>query len=152
MLLLSNLPGQSKVTCGVCFRLQSCGGQRVELDFKPLCDLALMLYGSALVSERYAGISEFLAGTDSSKGSKRCANGLVDIEEDSRLLPVTRRIVNGAGEQPWQCALHLRVFVGRLCDLTNGLAALRRRLLLCGCVQCSGAAAEEGCTVPESPE
>ena len=68
----------------------------MEVDFRPLCDLALMLYGSALVSERYAGVADFLErGGDA--GVKRCSNGLKDIGEDERVLPVTRKILNGAG-------------------------------------------------------
>jgi hypothetical protein len=77
-------------------RLQEIGGERVALDFKPLCDVALLLYGSALVSERYAGVSRFLEG-DSIAGAVRHRNGLKDITEDERVLPVTRKILNGAG-------------------------------------------------------
>ena len=76
-------------------RIEGLGGVRKELDFTPLCDVAQMLYGSALVSERYAGISEFLSQGDAGKQG----TGLPDIAEDERLLPVTRSIINGAGAQ-----------------------------------------------------
>lgn len=66
---------------------------RKDLDFGPLCDVAQMLYGSALVCERYAGISEFLMQSDSQKRH----SGIPDIGADDRLLPVTRSIINGAG-------------------------------------------------------
>lgn len=70
----------------------------MAVDFKPLCDLALMLYGSALVSERYSGISSFLEGNSGSvTGVTRCGNGMKDIGEDERVLPVTRKILNDAG-------------------------------------------------------
>lgn len=79
---------------------------RKDLDFSPLCDVAQMLYGSALVSERYAGISDFLLRNDA---GKRLA-GIADISGDDRLLPVTRSIINGAG------TLHLlRALCGGLC-------------------------------------
>ena len=66
---------------------------RKELDFEPLCDVAQMLYGSALVSERYAGIVDFLMDNE---GGKRKV-GVADIGSDERLLPITRTIINGAG-------------------------------------------------------
>lgn len=75
----------------------------MDLDFQPLCKLALMLYGSALVSERYAGISSFLEG--GATAGVRHRSGLKDIGEDERLLPVTRKIINGAGTlHPQPCA------------------------------------------------
>ncbi len=33
---------------------------QVEVDFKPLCDIAAMLYGTSFVAERYSGIRSFL--------------------------------------------------------------------------------------------
>lgn len=76
-------------------RIEGLGGVRKELDFTPLCDVAQMLYGSALVSERYAGISEFLLQGDAGKQG----TGVPGIAEDERLLPVTRSIINAAGAQ-----------------------------------------------------
>jgi allophanate hydrolase len=40
-------------------RLQGMGGQAVPIDYAPLARVAELLYGSALVAERYAAIREF---------------------------------------------------------------------------------------------
>ena len=45
---------------GAIKRLEGLGGQQVPVDFKPLCKVAEMLYNSAFVAERYAGIQTFL--------------------------------------------------------------------------------------------
>jgi hypothetical protein len=78
-------------------RLAALGGVQTGLDFRPLCDLALMLYGSALIAERYSGIHAFLQEEVGATTPKRTANGFVDVSGDTRLLPVTRNIINGAG-------------------------------------------------------
>lgn len=67
-----------------------------------------MLYGSALVSERYSGISDFLMA----HASPELCSGIADIGTDERLLPVTRSIINGAG------AMLLLVVCGRV-DATS---------------------------------
>lgn len=93
----------------------------MEVDFGPLCDLALMLYGTALVSERYAGVAAFLeAGGDT--GVKRSSNGLRDIGDDERLLPVTRKILNGAGVNCLRSALKSRR--KRDCSSTGRIVAV----------------------------
>ena len=40
--------------------MQSSGGKLVVLDFRPFCGVADLLYNSAFVAERYAGIRDFL--------------------------------------------------------------------------------------------
>ncbi|MEJ8858490.1 allophanate hydrolase [Variovorax robiniae] len=40
-------------------RLESLGGQRVAIDYAPLAEAASLLYGSALVAERYAAVRDF---------------------------------------------------------------------------------------------
>jgi allophanate hydrolase len=81
-------------------RLESVGGQRVEVDFSPFAEAAALLYQSSFVAERYSGIRAFLdkpAGGSSQQPEdalrqQRTLNG------DQRLLPVTRAIISGAGE------------------------------------------------------
>ncbi|PXF49804.1 Allophanate hydrolase [Gracilariopsis chorda] len=41
-------------------RLELLGGEKVEIDFAPFQRAAAMLYGSSLVSERYAAVGDFL--------------------------------------------------------------------------------------------
>ena len=68
----------------------------MELDFAPLCAVAKMLYETSFVAERYAGIRPFLE----SETSGVTGPGVVDVSTDSRMLPVTRAIINGAGNDP----------------------------------------------------
>lgn len=61
-------------------RLTALGGKAVEIDYTPFRDAARMLYGGALVAERYAAIHEFFDG------------------HSDKLLPVTRQVIgNGKG-------------------------------------------------------
>ena len=87
--------------CNVC-RLEYVGGSKVDLDFVPMCNTALMLYGSSFISERAAGVSDFLAaasaGGDRGAGArKRPRDWLEGVASDERLLPVTRAIMAAAG-------------------------------------------------------
>ena len=41
-------------------QLKDLGGKEVQVDFGPFCRVAEMLYNSAFLAERYAGIQEFL--------------------------------------------------------------------------------------------
>ncbi len=61
-------------------RLVALGGVRVEVDYTPLAQIAELLYGSALVAERYQAIREFF-----------------DLHEKSVLEPVRSIIAAGKG-------------------------------------------------------
>lgn len=41
-------------------RMQELGGELTRVDFAPFCEVAALLYSSAFVAERYAGIKAFL--------------------------------------------------------------------------------------------
>lgn len=41
-------------------RTRSLNGELVEVDFGPFCEIAMLLYNSAFVAERYAGIRAFV--------------------------------------------------------------------------------------------
>ncbi len=41
-------------------RTKSLNGELVEVDFAPFCEIAALLYNSAFVAERYAGIRAFV--------------------------------------------------------------------------------------------
>ena len=41
-------------------RVRSLNGQLVPMDFAPFCEIAQLLYNSAFVAERYAGIRGFI--------------------------------------------------------------------------------------------
>ncbi|MEX0870682.1 MAG: allophanate hydrolase, partial [Aquisalimonadaceae bacterium] len=58
-------------------RLQSLGGERVDIDFQPFLDAARLLYEGPWVSERYAAIQGFME------------------ENSEALFPVTREIIGG---------------------------------------------------------
>lgn len=72
-------------------RLESLGGQRVEIDFTPFAETAILLYGAAFVAERYSGIRSFLE-----KGKTYSGAELADVGCDTRLLPVIASIIAGA--------------------------------------------------------
>jgi allophanate hydrolase len=59
-------------------RLQSLGGQAVEIDFQPFLDTARLLYEGPWVAERYAAIHDFIE------------------RQPESLFPVTRQIISGA--------------------------------------------------------
>lgn len=40
--------------------MESLNGELVSVDFTPFCDIAQLLYNSAFVAERYAGIRGFI--------------------------------------------------------------------------------------------
>lgn len=61
-------------------RLIALGGVRVDVDYTPLAQIAELLYGSALVAERYLAIREFF-----------------DLHEQSVLEPVRSIIAAGKG-------------------------------------------------------
>jgi len=60
-------------------RLEALGGRRLEIDFAPFLEAALLLYEGPWVSERYAAIERFL------------------LERPGSLHPVTRAIISGGG-------------------------------------------------------
>ena len=81
-------------------RLESVGGQRVEVDFSPFAEAAALLYQSSFVAERYSGIRAFLdkpAGGSAQQPEDALQQQRV-LNGDQRLLPVTRAIISGAGE------------------------------------------------------
>ena len=41
-------------------RMESIGGERVPVDFSAFCEIAMLLYNSAFVAERYSGIRAFI--------------------------------------------------------------------------------------------
>lgn len=57
-------------------RTKSLNGELVEVDFGPFCEIAMLLYNSAFVAERYAGIRAFVDKGVSSPNSlgKRRSN------------------------------------------------------------------------------
>ena len=77
-------------------RLQSMGGQRVRLDFAPFKQAAQLLYGSALVAERYAAIRPFFDAQESAviepvrsiiaNGKQFSAADLFDAQTELKLL------------------------------------------------------------------
>lgn len=82
-------------------RLQSCGGQIVNIDFSPFAETASLLYQSSFVAERYSGIRPFLdSATAAGKTVMEPSEALAQqraLNDDDRLLPVTRAIISGAG-------------------------------------------------------
>lgn len=101
-------------------RLQSVGGSQVEVDFSPFAQVASLLYQSSFVAERYSGICAFLDKPYAAEaaGAARLAAAGVPVDpvaasllqqreliSDERLLPVTRTIISGAGEEG--CSLQL---------------------------------------------
>ncbi|CAK0786092.1 hypothetical protein CVIRNUC_009305 [Coccomyxa viridis] len=71
-----------------CERMQAIGGQLVQIRFEPFAETARLLYTSAFMAERYAGIRTFLEGKgESSKES---------VGVDPRLQRVTAAIMSGA--------------------------------------------------------
>lgn len=47
-------------------RAKSLNGELVQIDFAPFCEIAQLLYNSAFVAERYAGIRSFIDANVSS--------------------------------------------------------------------------------------
>ena len=45
-----------------CERMQAIGGQLVQISFEPFAETARLLYTSAFMAERYAGIRTFIEG------------------------------------------------------------------------------------------
>jgi allophanate hydrolase len=84
-------------------RLEAVGGQRVEVDFAPFAEAAALLYQSSFVAERYSGIRTFL--DKPSGGPAQQPEGALQqqrsLNDDQRLLPVTRAIISGSGG--WVC-------------------------------------------------
>jgi len=81
-------------------RLESVGGQRVEVDFAPFAEAAALLYQSSFVAERYSGIRSFLDKPSGGPAQQPEAalQQQRDLGADGRLLPVTRTIIAGAGK------------------------------------------------------
>jgi allophanate hydrolase len=88
-------------------RLESLGGELVDIDFSPFAEIAAMLYQSSFVAERYSGLRKFLdeggpsaaaaaAGADAGGPAGELAKQRA-LFTDDRLLPVTRAIISGAG-------------------------------------------------------
>lgn len=86
-------------------RLESIGGQRVEVDFSPFAEAAALLYQSSFVAERYSGIRAFL--DKPSGGPAQQPEAALQqqraLNEDMRLLPVTRAIIAGSGAAVGSC-------------------------------------------------
>jgi allophanate hydrolase len=61
-------------------RLQSLGGSRVEIDFRPFLDAGRLLYEGPWVAERYAAIREFIE------------------RRSEALLPITRQVIGGSAK------------------------------------------------------
>lgn len=80
-------------------RLESIGGQRVDIDFSPFAEAAALLYQSSFVAERYSGIRAFL--DKPSGGPAQQPEAALQqqrtLNDDQRLLPVTRAIISGSG-------------------------------------------------------
>lgn len=84
-------------------QLEKLGGSRVSVDFAPFAEVAAALYGGAFVAERYAGIRAFLdakGGTAAAAaaGGASVLDSQLAVVNDERLLPVTRKIIAGAGK------------------------------------------------------
>ena len=77
--------------------MEKIGGVAVDLDFVPLTNAALMLYGSSFIAERAAGIAPFLRGDGEGGAKKRAHDWAAAAADDERLLPVTRQIMAAAG-------------------------------------------------------
>lgn len=103
-------------------RLEKIGGAAVDLDFVPLTNAALMLYGSSFIAERAAGIAPFLRREG--EGGKRPREWAAGAAEDERLLPVTRAIMAAAGALPARELLMASVPARVLDSSTNGGARL----------------------------
>jgi hypothetical protein len=80
-------------------RLESVGGQRVEVDFSPFAEAAALLYQSSFVAERYSGIRAFLDKPSGGPAQQPEAalQQQRSLNTDQRLLPVTRAIISGSG-------------------------------------------------------
>lgn len=80
-------------------RLESVGGQRVEVDFSPFAEAAALLYQSSFVAERYSGIRAFLDKPSGGPAAQPEAalQQQRSLNADQRLLPVTRAIISGSG-------------------------------------------------------
>jgi hypothetical protein len=80
-------------------RLESIGGQRVEIDFSPFAEAAALLYQSSFVAERYSGIRAFLDKPSGGPAQQPEAalQQQRSLNDDQRLLPVTRAIISGSG-------------------------------------------------------
>jgi hypothetical protein len=83
-----------------CVKLKGAGGQQVKIDFAPFAAVAALLYQSSFVAERYSGLRAFLdAGGEGRAAAPEAAlQQQRQLGSDSRLLPVTRAIIAGAGE------------------------------------------------------
>lgn len=68
-------------------RTKSLNGEVVEVNFAPFCEIAALLYNSAFVAERYAGIRAFV-DAKAGKGVSKEA-----IEGDERMEAVTAAII-----------------------------------------------------------
>ena len=70
-------------------RVKSNGGEMIDIDFEPFQKIASLLYEGAFVAERYQGIQSFLE-----KEKTVIPGTVLDVSQDTRLLPVTRTIIN----------------------------------------------------------
>jgi allophanate hydrolase len=77
--------------------LEGLGAQIVAVDIAPFLAAAKLLYGGALVSERYAAVGEF-----------------IDAHPDATVDPTVRRIITGARDIPAHRLIHDREDVERL--------------------------------------
>lgn len=69
-------------------KLEAIGGTKVDVDFEPFKDIALLLYEGAFVAERYQGIRGFL------EQDQKCDTGSVlDVSNDERMVLITRKII-----------------------------------------------------------
>jgi allophanate hydrolase len=67
----------ARLFCEAVARLESLGGQRVEIDFEPFLATARLLYEGPWVAERYCAVGDFLE------------------RQPNSLHPVTRQIISG---------------------------------------------------------
>lgn len=79
-------------------RFASLGGEAVEIDYTPFREAAQMLYGGALVAERYAAIQ-----------------GFFDAHGDE-LLPVTRQVIGNGKDVLGADVFHAQHRISALCS------------------------------------
>jgi allophanate hydrolase len=100
-------------------RLESLGGQRVAIDYAPLAEAASLLYGSALVAERYAAVREFF-----------------DAHEDAVIEPVRSILAGGRGFSAadlYDAQVKLRALGQRVAPMWNSIDVLLVPTAPCHC-------------------
>ncbi|MEJ8845643.1 allophanate hydrolase [Variovorax rhizosphaerae] len=100
-------------------RLESLGGQRVAIDYAPLAEAASLLYGSALVAERYAAVREFF-----------------DAHEDEVIEPVRSILAGGrdfSAADLYDAQVKLRALRQRVAPMWNNIDVLLVPTAPCHC-------------------